>query len=190
MSHEKYQQFIRRMEKAQELSDKLLANIKETQTEIENLDNTFKSLEQDYVYRFYHQSFKVFGAASQIKQAKELFERLAPDFCPLNDWFRAIANDAIGKEFDAARTNQFWQAETRPQRTIPALEIFSRTNASLRARIGKKPKHFTKRMGGGFVSLQFAIITARIFLSVLYLFIFSVFHSLSNIFSASELISA
>ena len=82
--------------------------------EIENLDNAFKSLEEDYVYRFYHQSFKVFSASSQIKQAKELFERLAPDSCPLNDWFRAIADDAIGKEFDAAQTNQFWQAETRP----------------------------------------------------------------------------
>lgn len=79
MSHEKYQQFIRRMEKAQELSDKLLTNIKENQTDFENLDNAFKSLEDDYVYHFYHQSFKVFGAASQIKQAKELFERLAPD---------------------------------------------------------------------------------------------------------------
>jgi hypothetical protein len=114
MSPEKYQQFIRRMEKVQELSDKLLANIKENQTEIENLDNVFKSLEEDYVYRFYHQSFKVFSAASQIKQAKELFERLAPDSFPLNDWFRAIADDAIGKEFDAARTNQIWIEETRP----------------------------------------------------------------------------
>lgn len=114
MSPEKYQQFMRRMEKAQELSDKLLANIKENQIEIENLFNAFKSLEEDYVYRFYHQSFKVFGAPSQIKQAKELFERLAPDSHALNDWFRAIADNAIGKEFDAARTNQIWQAETRP----------------------------------------------------------------------------
>lgn len=102
------------MEKAQELSDNLLANIKENQTEIENLCLVFKTLEEDYVYRFYHQSFKVFGATGQIKQAKELFERLAPDSCSLNDWFRAIADAAIGKEFDLAHTNQIWQAETRP----------------------------------------------------------------------------
>ncbi|HEX8399322.1 MAG TPA: hypothetical protein VF644_17940 [Pyrinomonadaceae bacterium] len=178
------------MEKAQELNDKLLANMKENQTEIENLDNAFKSLEQDYVYRFYHQSFKVFGAASQIKQAKELFERLAPDSCPLNNSLNAIADNANGKESDVARTNQFRQAETRPKRSIQALEIFSRTNASFRARIGKKPKHFTRRMGGGFISLQSAIITAKIFLSVLYLPTSSVAHWLLNIFSASELISA
>jgi hypothetical protein len=55
---------------------------------------------------FYHQSFKVFGARAQIEQAKELFERLAPDSFPLGRWFCSIADQAIGKEFDCAKTNQ------------------------------------------------------------------------------------
>jgi len=105
---------LSRREKAQELSDKLLANIKKNKAEIEKLRDVFRRLEEDYVYRFYHQSFKVFGATGQIKQAKELFERLAPDSLPLNDWFCSIADQAIGKQFDFAKTNQIWLVETRP----------------------------------------------------------------------------
>jgi len=105
---------LSRREKAQELSDKLLANIKENKTEIKTLCDVLRRLEEDYVYRFYHQSFKVFGATAQIEQAKELFERLAPDSFPLNEWFCSIADQAIGKEFDFAKTNQIWLAETRP----------------------------------------------------------------------------
>ncbi len=113
MTPENLQKMLLRREKAQELSDKLLANIKENKAEIEKLRDIFKQLEEDYVYRFYHQSFKVFGATAQIKQAKELFERLAPDSFPLNDWFCSIAGAAIGKEFDFAKTNQIWLEETR-----------------------------------------------------------------------------
>ncbi len=105
---------LSRREKAQELSDKLLANIKENKTEIKTLCDVLRRLEEDYVYRFYHQSFKVFGAVVQIKQAKELFERLAPDSFPLNEWFCSMVEAAIGKEFDSAKTNQIWLAETRP----------------------------------------------------------------------------
>ena len=114
MTPENLQKMLLRREKAQELSDKLLANVKENKAAIGELRDVFKWLEEDYIYRFYHQSFKVFGATAQIKQAKELFERLAPDSFPLNEWFCTIADEAIGKEFDFAKTNQIWLAETRP----------------------------------------------------------------------------
>ncbi len=114
MTPENLQIMLLQREKAQELSDKLLANIKENKTEIEKLCVIFRKFEEDYVYRFYHQSFKVFGATLQIEQAKELFERLAPDSSPLNKLFRSIADTAIGKEFDFEETNQIWLEETRP----------------------------------------------------------------------------
>ena len=114
MTPEKLEKMLLRREKANELSDKLLSNIKANRAELESLCDVFKELEEDYVYRFYHQSFKVFGATAQIKQAKELFERLAPDSFPLNDWFREIADEALSKEFDFAKTNQIWLTETRP----------------------------------------------------------------------------
>ncbi len=114
MTPENLQKMLLRREKAQELSDKLLANIKKNKTEIEKLCDVFRQLEEDYVYRFYHQSFKIFGATAQIKQAKELFEWLAPDSFPLNEWFCSIADTVIGKEFDLAKTNQIWLKERRP----------------------------------------------------------------------------
>ncbi len=113
MTLENIQNILLPQEKVQELSDKLLANIKENTEEIEQLCKFFRKLEEDYVYRFYHQSFKVFGAIDQVGQAKELFERLAPDSIPLNKWFCLIAEAAIGKEFDFAKTNKIWLAETR-----------------------------------------------------------------------------
>lgn len=114
MTPEKLEKMLLRREKANELSDKLLANIKANKAEIEKLCDAFKHLEEDYIYRFYHQSFKVFGATAQIRQAKDLFERLAPDLVTLNNWFCEIVDTAISKEFDFAKTNQIWLAETRP----------------------------------------------------------------------------
>ncbi len=114
MMLENLQKMLPRRKKTQELGDKLLANIKENKAALGKLCDVFKQFEEDYVYRFYHQSFKVFGATTQIKQAKELFERLAPDSFPLNEWFCSIADEAVGKEFDFAKTNQIWLAETRP----------------------------------------------------------------------------
>lgn len=88
MTPENFQKMLLRREKAQALSDELLANIKRNKAEIERLSDVFHQLEEDYVYRFYHQSFKVFDAVAQIRQAIELFQKLAPDSFPLNEWFR------------------------------------------------------------------------------------------------------
>ncbi len=67
------------MDFRQQQSDKLLNHIKDNLSDIESLYKIFLTVEEDYVYRFYHQSFKVFGAASEIERAVHLFERIAPD---------------------------------------------------------------------------------------------------------------
>jgi hypothetical protein len=46
----------------QKQSDVVLNHIKEHLSEIEELYRVFQALEEDYIYRFYHQSYKVFGA--------------------------------------------------------------------------------------------------------------------------------
>lgn len=51
---------------------------------------------------------------SQIRRAKELFQKLAPDDFPLGRWFSEIADAGIGKEFEFEKTNQIWLEETRP----------------------------------------------------------------------------
>ena len=65
------------------------------------------------VYRFYHQSFKVFFATNLVKQARELFEELAPENGSLNEWFQEIIDQAFIKEFNS-ETNANWLTETRP----------------------------------------------------------------------------
>lgn len=88
--------------------------IKDNLSEIESLYGAFVGFEEDYIYRFYHQSFKVFDAIEEVKNAKDLFEKIAPDGIALNKWFCQIADDAIDKSFDSEKTNPNWLKETRP----------------------------------------------------------------------------
>lgn len=57
-------------EKRHELSNKLLANIKQSLDRVESRFDTFRREEPDLIYRFYHQSFKVFIMCEMIKQTK------------------------------------------------------------------------------------------------------------------------
>jgi hypothetical protein len=102
------------MDIKQTQSELLLHNIKANLAEIERLYKHFTALEEDYIYRFYHQSFKVFGAIEGIKTAKFLFEKIAPAETKINDWYSQIADEAIGKSFDWEKTNADWLNETRP----------------------------------------------------------------------------
>jgi hypothetical protein len=56
----------------------LLANIKRKLPEVDELLATLASWEEDSVYRYYHQSFKVYGLQTAIEQARKLFERPHP----------------------------------------------------------------------------------------------------------------
>lgn len=95
------------------LADDLLKNIKENLDRIESCYQMFCRNEPDDVYRFYHQSFKVFGMTNQVKYAKSLFEDMAPESASLNVWFTEIVDEAISKEFKDD-TNPNWLKETRP----------------------------------------------------------------------------
>ncbi|MBM3861640.1 MAG: hypothetical protein FJ395_18610 [Verrucomicrobia bacterium] len=68
---------------------------------------------EDGIYRFYHQSFKVYyklqPATSQIV---EELQALAPHL-KLNPYFRQIVAEGTGKEFKAAH-NKNWLKHTRP----------------------------------------------------------------------------
>lgn len=101
-------------ERTNALAAKLLENINQHKTEIQQLLTFFCNEEPDLVYRFYHQSFKVFGMINLIVRANDLFERLAPDSIPLNAWYLSITKVSISKKFNPAETNQKWLEETLP----------------------------------------------------------------------------
>ena len=68
---------------------------------------------EDMLYRFYHQSFKVYYAQSLTEEIVRFFESLAPG-TQLNGWFRAIVRNGTGKTFDISYSNDNWLVETRP----------------------------------------------------------------------------
>lgn len=67
---------------------------------------------EDSVYRFYHQSFKVFGLQDKTRSIVEKLQGLAPDL-PLNPWFVQIVETGTGKTFKL-EDNARWLEVTRP----------------------------------------------------------------------------
>ena len=67
---------------------------------------------EDPVYRFYHQSFKVYYLQEQTKSIVAALAALAPER-PLNPWFLEILRLGTGHEF-VAEHNSRWTEVTRP----------------------------------------------------------------------------
>ncbi len=67
---------------------------------------------EDGVYRFYHQSVKVYRTQEMTQEAVELLQSLLPER-PLNAWFTQIVSDGTGKEFELSH-NENWLHHTRP----------------------------------------------------------------------------
>lgn len=92
----------------------LLANIKERMPSLEALLKRAQSHweYEDYVYRYYHDSFKVFGVQSITNQIVAVLRELLPDV-ELNRRFVNILDEGTGKQF-TNETNANWDAATRP----------------------------------------------------------------------------
>jgi hypothetical protein len=67
---------------------------------------------EDPIYRFYHQSFKVYGLQEQTQAIVQKLQALAPDL-PLNPWFVQILALGTGKAFQS-EDNAHWTEATRP----------------------------------------------------------------------------
>ena len=67
---------------------------------------------EDPVYRFYHQSFKVFGLQRSTQAIVDRLQALAPDR-PLNPWFLEIMKSGTNREFKI-EDNARWLEATRP----------------------------------------------------------------------------
>lgn len=104
------------------LEDRLRANL---QAQAQELSQLFESVNdhwgyEDPVYRFYHQSFKVYGLQHTTTQIVAALERLLPDQ-PLNPWFLQLLREGTGKEFKL-EDNDRWLEMTRP-----IVEVFFHT---------------------------------------------------------------
>ena len=97
-----------------ETESELLQNLKSRQLELTALLAECSSHWgfEDPIYRFYHQSFKVFYLQDTTTRIVRVLESLVPD-CPLNPWFREIVAQGTGKVFTQA-DNADWVRVTRP----------------------------------------------------------------------------
>jgi hypothetical protein len=92
----------------------LLANLKKHETDVRALlDNASSHWGyEDLIYRFYHQSFKVFHLQSQTTAIVGCLENLMPDR-PLHPWFQAIVAQGTGHTF-TTEDNRHWLEVSRP----------------------------------------------------------------------------
>jgi hypothetical protein len=92
----------------------LLTNIKTRLLELEALMERARSdwHYDDFVYRFYHHSFKVFGVQTMTTAIVAALRELLPD-ATLNADFLAIIDAGTGLTF-TADTNASWTTTTRP----------------------------------------------------------------------------
>jgi hypothetical protein len=103
---------------------------------------------EDSIYRFYHQSFKVFRLQEFTEEIVGMFRSLAPHL-PLNPWFLEIVAEGTGKDF-SLETNQHWTETTRP-----VVEAFFHTRYFLEmvCKYGKELKEPPQLMPSGWAAV-------------------------------------
>jgi len=106
--------FAAREKERQAAEEALLARLRERRAALNNL--LARSSDhwgyEDPVYRFYHQSFKVYHLQEQTTSIVAALGDLAPDR-PLNPWLLEIVALGTGRQFTAEH-NSRWTEVTRP----------------------------------------------------------------------------
>src|SRR6266700_2959701 len=99
----------------EEEEKKIIAKIAEQLPQLEQLLAQANDhwVYEDGVYRFYHQSMKVFYLQEATVRILAALRELAPHM-QLNKWFMEIVDQGTNKVFDPHSTNDNWTAETRP----------------------------------------------------------------------------
>jgi hypothetical protein len=90
----------------------LLRNLKAALPKLRALLEDVDGSAEDCVYRFYHQSLKVYWLQGETKRIVRALQRLAPERT-LNEWFTQIVKAGTDREF-AMDDNKRWLEVTRP----------------------------------------------------------------------------
>jgi hypothetical protein len=104
----------------------------------------------DLIYRFYHQSFKVYGLQSYTLEIVESLQSLLPHL-PLNRWFTEIVGSGTAKEF-RDEDNLRW-----PESTRPIVEAFfhARYFLEMICKYGKQLKEPPQTMPSGWAAVLY-----------------------------------
>jgi len=96
-------------------ADELLTNIQARWSDLAKLLEDINShwVYEDLIYRFYHQSFKVYALQTETRRIVEALQSVAPAGTTLSPLFEAIYQaGASGKHFEIEHNKQ-WAAHTR-----------------------------------------------------------------------------
>jgi hypothetical protein len=101
-------------ENRQQLELLLLERLKQRKADLEKMLGVMSDhwTYEDYFYRYYHGSFKVYRTQDTTTQAVKLLRELLPER-ELNLAFEKIISEGTGKEFNL-RHNKNWGKHTRP----------------------------------------------------------------------------
>ena len=117
----------------------LRKNIRKNLSRLKQLlaDSSLEWQSEDLIYRFYHQSFKVYRLQSMTEEMVRVLKELLPRK-ELNSWFLQIVKEGTGKEF-TWKANGKWLETTRP-----ILEAFfhARYFLEMAVRYGKSSESF------------------------------------------------
>jgi hypothetical protein len=133
-----------------ELEPKLLANIKSNLPALEKLLSEVDEEQEDLVYRFYHQSYKVFRLQELTARIVKTLGALLPEVS-LNEWFTKIVAEGTRRTFTHDDNNR-WLEVTRPM-----LEAFwhARYMLAMAAQYGRELDEAPQLMPSGWAALLY-----------------------------------
>ncbi len=114
MAPEAKERFLQMAAEQRRAEEVLLKAVKENLPRLEELLKKFGNHwgYEDPIYRFYHQSFKVYRLQAGTEEIVAALRALAPDR-PLNEWFLKIVSEGTGRKFEVEH-NDRWLEITRP----------------------------------------------------------------------------
>jgi len=96
-----------------EKDQRLLEAIKSNLSVLTSLLQEMQDGYEDRIYRFYHQSFKVYSLQNHTTKAARIFKEIAvTEDAKLNKWFELIVEQGTNIEFESDH-NQNWPLHTR-----------------------------------------------------------------------------
>lgn len=129
----------------------LLKCIKERLPELKALLEKYDACHyEDFLYRFYHHSFKVYAIQGATREIVQSLRNLAPERA-LNKDFETLFNEGTNKRFELEH-NHRWLAETRP-----LVEAFfhARYFLEVAVRYGEVLEHPPQMLPSGWAALLY-----------------------------------
>ncbi len=158
MSFEEKLRWMKTAEDERPMVKKLFNKIKTELPKLEKLLEDYNShwSYEDPIYRFYHQSIKVYHLQKSTKKILDVLQSLLPER-ELNEWLLLIVKEGTGRRYpwgqpELETINKNWLEHTRP-----IVEAFFHVRYFLEmiVRYGKELKYTPRRLPSGWASVLY-----------------------------------